>query len=219
MSSNCASAATPSWPTPMAMEPTTSRNSRPTRCPATRPASPVSDRRPGSTVAQRRFAATAPAFTQTPLAQDQHHDRHQRSPPDGSAPTYTTNITILTNYTTYQWYRDGKSLTGQTNVNLVFFGVERPDSGRYTLEAQLESTLQREPKGTRIDVLGVRPLREFPRPSGELVVWGREIGSTPPKLTTAVSPSPGASSTAMPSILMENFWDGEPTPSANSVPQ
>ena len=108
-------------------------------------------------------------------------------PPDGGDPTYTTNREIITNYTTYQWYRDGRKLADQTNVNLVLFGVERPDSGRYTLEAQLETTVQREPKGTRIDVLGARPLREFPRPAGDLVVWGREVGPNPPKMSSAVA--------------------------------
>jgi hypothetical protein len=112
-------------------------------------------------------------------------------PPEGGGPTYTTNQEVVTNYTTYQWFRDGKTLANQTNVNLVLFGVERPDSGRYTLEARLETTVQREPKGTRIDVLGVRPLRDFPRPAGELVIWGREVGSTPPKLTNAVAVARG----------------------------
>lgn len=112
-------------------------------------------------------------------------------PPEGGDPTYTTNKEVVTNYTTYQWYRDGRTLPGQTNATLVLFGVERPDSGRYTLEAKLESSIQREPKGTRIDVLGVRPVREFPRPAGDLVAWGREVGTNPPKLTNAVAVARG----------------------------
>ena len=100
-------------------------------------------------------------------------------PPEGGDPTYTTNKEVVTNYTTYQWFREGRSLPGQTNLNLVLFGVERPDSGRYTLEARLESATQREPLGIRIDVLGVRPIRELPRPAGELVtlvVWNTGPG-------------------------------------------
>ena len=112
-------------------------------------------------------------------------------PPDGGDPTYTTNREIITNYTTYQWFRDGRSLTGQTNLNLVLFGVERPDSGRYTLEARLEAAIQREPKGSRIDVLGVRPVREFPRQAGDLVAWGREVGPNPPRLTDVVAVARG----------------------------
>ena len=112
-------------------------------------------------------------------------------PPEGGDPTYTTNKEVVTNYTTYQWFRDGKKLANQTNVNLVLFGAERPDSGRYTLEARLETTVQREPKGTRIDVLGARPLREFPRPAGDLLVWGREIGAPPSKLTNTVAVARG----------------------------
>lgn len=112
-------------------------------------------------------------------------------PPEGGDPTYTTNKEVVTNYTTYQWFRDGRSLPGQTNLNLVLFGVERPDSGRYTLEARLESTTQREPRGIRIDVLGVRPIRELPRPAGDLVTWGREVGSSPPKMANAVAVARG----------------------------
>ena len=108
-------------------------------------------------------------------------------PPEGGDPTFTTNKVVVTNYTTYQWFRDGRSLVGQTNLNLVLFGVERPDSGRYTLEARLEASVQREPRGTRIDVLGVHPVRGYPRPAGDLVVWGREVGPNPPKWTNVVA--------------------------------
>ncbi|MBM3848936.1 MAG: hypothetical protein FJ396_01890 [Verrucomicrobia bacterium] len=112
-------------------------------------------------------------------------------PAAGGDPTYTTNREVITNYTTYQWFRDGRALPGQTNLHLVLFGAERPDSGRYLLEARLEDSIQREPKGIRIDVLGTRAVREFPRPSGELVTWGREVGSSPPRLTNAVGVARG----------------------------
>jgi len=93
----------------------------------------------------------------------------------GGAPTITTNQDVSTNFTTFQWFHDGTPLSGETNSALVRFGIDRIRGGRYSLQAQLE-TSQQNGRGARIDVLGVRETRAIRQPAGDVLSWGREFG-------------------------------------------
>lgn len=112
-------------------------------------------------------------------------------PPEGGDPTLTTNKQVITNFTTFQWFRDGVLLAGQTNSELVLHGVDRAAGGRYGLEARLESNFQPAVGGTRIDVLGARPVRRILQPAGEVVTWGREFGPVRPQILNGVAVAGG----------------------------
>lgn len=112
-------------------------------------------------------------------------------PPEGGDPTLSTNREVVTNYATYQWYRDGVLLPGQTNLELVLHGVDRASGGRYGLEARLEASVQPAINGTRIDVLGARPVRRVLQPSGEVFSWGREYGPVRSSIPNGVTVAGG----------------------------
>ena len=102
----------------------------------------------------------------------------------GGDPVIVTNRQVLTNLTAYQWYRDGLALDGETNAVLVRFGLDRSQAGRYQLQARLDDAVQMG-RGFRWNVLGMRATREIAQPVGDLVGWGRDVGSPRPNLSDA----------------------------------
>lgn len=108
----------------------------------------------------------------------------------GGEPVIVTNQVVSTNFTTYQWSRDGIPLQGQTNSTVVLFGIDRARGGRYALETRLEASVQKA-VGTRIDVLGVTEMQSLPQPAGDIIAWGREPGDPPVGILDAVTVSAG----------------------------
>lgn len=108
----------------------------------------------------------------------------------GGEPTIVTNTEISTNFATFQWFRDGLPLAGETNSTLVRFGMDRSQGGRYRLEARLEDSAQNG-RGMRWDVLGVREIRALRQPAGSVVGWGRELGAPSGPISDAFQVSAG----------------------------
>ena len=62
--------------------------------------------------------------------------------PPGTPFTLRTNIVIVTNYVSFQWFHEGLLVEGATNSIFFLSVTQLADAGEYHLEARLESQLQ-----------------------------------------------------------------------------